>query len=147
MFDLEDNDIAALQAIRNAMMACNAAFTPHLQHQVGGTFGFMHDGFLDAATALIGTDGAEQLMYYLIDTGDSVTWCLNTLRQDFCGVCEKRIDDLSAHCSECGVCVGTKHSANCSEIACLGHQTLDGPAGITAYCRDECRPAFFTGEY
>lgn len=145
LFPISKQDLAALQAIQDAMMACNAANTYHLQLQPGGTYGRVHDAFIDAATHLIGADNAERLMYYLIDSGESVAYCLDLVRSELCGACEYRIDNTDHHCSECGTCTGHRHSTDCSERSCLGHETLNGPAGIAAYCDGSCRNPYYVG--
>ena len=137
---LGNYDLEALEAIRTAMYACNSAENRHLQIQTG-TFGFMHDGFIDAATAIFNKEVANRLMSYLIDNGENVSYNLNIIRDEMCGVCSGY---LEKHCHECGTCPGYDHNNSCSELACLGHETLDGPAGISAYCDGACRPKQYT---
>lgn len=139
--EVQPNDLIALQALQDAMMACNAAETIHLQHQCGGTYGLVHDAFIDAATALIGKTHAERLMYFLIDCNENVTYCLDLVQQELCVLCHGYLD--RDHCPECGTCKGDVHSDSCSELSCLGHNATDighydGPAGLTLYCRGAC---------
>lgn len=73
---LAPNDLAALQALRDAMMACNAAETTTLQYQHEGTYGLAHDALIHAATVLLGEHKANLLMHILIDSGEDVAYCL-----------------------------------------------------------------------
>jgi len=137
-------DLEALENIRTAMYACNAADTSHLHYQTGGTFGFMHASFIDAATVIFSADVANRLMDYIINNGENVEYNLNIIRDELCPVCQRWIYDSNDHCSECGTCVGDKHSTDCVELECLGHESLSGAhMGTSAYCNGECRPKKF----
>lgn len=141
---LQPNDLAALQAIRDAMSACNAAETMHLRYQTSGTFGFIYDAFIDAATVLLGGRvRAGRLLHIIMENGEDVTQSLANLNQELCGVCRQWIDEYENHCLECGTCKGDKHSKDCNELVCLGHETTDGPMGVSVYCDGACRSVIF----
>ena len=146
MLDIKPRDLEALEAIRTAMYACNAAETYYLQVQGvsgHGTFCRMHDALIDAAGQLFNGGVAYKLMQYIIDNGENVAYNLDLIRNEICPVCQQWQDNN--HCTECGVCVAEHHNADCSELVCLGHETTDGPAGISAYCDGTCRTKLFSG--
>jgi len=144
MLEIKDQDLTALQAILDAMYACNAAESHHLQIQRGGTFGLVHDAFIDAATHLFDNEVATRLMGYCVNNGENVAYNLNILRDELCGVCKQWIEDN--HCPECGTCVGDKHAVDCSELTCLGHESVDAAHfGVSAYWNGACRPQVFEG--
>lgn len=143
--DIKDNDLAALDALWKATQACNMADTNHLQHQFGGTWGLAQQAFMDAATAILGANVAQRLYDMVIENGEDVAYQLGYMRTHMiCGSCQGFLDENHCEDYDCQACPGTAHKATCFELECLGHETTDGPMGITVYCDNSCRTKIFT---
>jgi hypothetical protein len=140
MLEIKPNDLAALEALWKATQACNLADTTHLQHQFGGTWGLAQQAFADAATAIFNSDVAQRLYDGVIYNGEDVAWQLNRLRSEMCKSCGGFLDTDHCEDTDCQACPGTAHASTCFELECLGHETTDGPMGITVYCDITCRP-------
>jgi hypothetical protein len=79
----QPNDIAALEALRFAMVACNGADTTALHYQHGGAYGYAYEGLLNAATALFGPRKARLFLDIIIDSGENVAYCLDYIDKNY----------------------------------------------------------------
>jgi hypothetical protein len=142
--EIKENDLIALDALWKATQACNMADTTHLHYQFGGTWGLAKDAFIDAATAIFGSDVAQRLYDMVINNGEDVAYQLNYMRNELCEHCSEFLDEKHCEDMDCRACDGTAHKPECYELECLGHESTDGPMGIAVYCNSACRPLIFT---
>lgn len=77
-------DLEALEAIRTAMYACNAAESYRLQSQ-SGTYGQMYDAMVDAVAAIFfSQEVGRRLTRRIIDNGENVKYNLDIIRGEMC---------------------------------------------------------------
>lgn len=144
MLEIKANDLAALDALWKATQACNLADSNHLQHQFGGTWGLAQQAFMDAATAIFGAKVAQRLYDMVIENGEDVAYQLDYMRNGLmCKACGDFLDENHCEDIDCQACPGTAHKPECYELECLGHESTDGPMGVTAFCDTSCRPAIY----
>jgi hypothetical protein len=79
MTRIDPADIAVLQSLRDALMACNAAHTQDFAYQSGGAYGEVSDTFLRVAAKLLGTVDAPRLLDLTIECGENIEHCLEQM--------------------------------------------------------------------